>query len=275
MRAPDYLLKKGITSLVCVGDGRQSGTSGSPSILNASPEAASNGPLALIETGDRVVLDLNEGRLDLLVDDAELQRRRDALAARGGYRYPESQTPWQEIQREPRRRARDRRRPRAGGQVPAHRADHGRAARQPLSARDRDQSALPASADRRPGGAVLAGAVGRVHGRSRFSARAPRTCSPPSPRSIASAPSRRRRLAPTKRQGPAGFGPPVRSDQHRDRAAIGRGGRGVAGADVEQPPRGPAPPPRCGYVRRSSRPRACASAWVARSPSSRSQFSAA
>ena len=55
MRAPDYLLKQGITSLVCVGDGRQSGTSGSPSILNASPEAASGGGLALIETGDRVV----------------------------------------------------------------------------------------------------------------------------------------------------------------------------------------------------------------------------
>ncbi len=99
MRAPDYLLKKGITSLVCIGDGRQSGTSGSPSILNASPEAASNGPLALIVTGDRVVLDLNAGRLDLLVDDDELQRRRDALVSDGGYHYPASQTPWQEIQR--------------------------------------------------------------------------------------------------------------------------------------------------------------------------------
>ncbi len=99
MRAPDYLLKKGVTSLVCIGDGRQSGTSGSPSILNASPEAASNGALAIVETGDRVVLDLAAGRLDLLVDDAELQRRRDALVAEGGYRYPESQTPWQEIQR--------------------------------------------------------------------------------------------------------------------------------------------------------------------------------
>jgi dihydroxy-acid dehydratase len=99
MRAPDYLLKKGITSLVCIGDGRQSGTSGSPSILNASPEAASNGALAIIETGDRVVLDLNEGRLDLLVDEAELQRRRDVLTTAGGYHYPASQTPWQEIQR--------------------------------------------------------------------------------------------------------------------------------------------------------------------------------
>jgi dihydroxy-acid dehydratase len=99
MRAPDYLLKKGVTALVCIGDGRQSGTSGSPSILNGSPEAASNGPLALIETGDRVVLDLDAGRLDLLVDEAELQRRREALLTDGGYHYPESQTPWQEIQR--------------------------------------------------------------------------------------------------------------------------------------------------------------------------------
>jgi dihydroxy-acid dehydratase len=99
MRAPDYLLKQGVTSLVCVGDGRQSGTSGSPSILNASPEAASGGGLALIETGDRVVLDLNAGRLDLLVDEAELARRRERLQEEGGYRYPDHQTPWQEIQR--------------------------------------------------------------------------------------------------------------------------------------------------------------------------------
>ncbi len=99
MRAPDYLLKKGVRSLVCVGDGRQSGTSGSPSILNASPEAATGGGLALIETGDRVVLDLNSGRLDLLVPDAELAARRARLDAAGGYRYPDHQTPWQEIQR--------------------------------------------------------------------------------------------------------------------------------------------------------------------------------
>jgi dihydroxy-acid dehydratase len=99
MRAPDYLLKQGVTSLVCVGDGRQSGTSGSPSILNASPEAASMGGLALIETGDRVVLDLNDGRLDVLLDDAELAARRARLEAAGGYAYPGHQTPWQEIQR--------------------------------------------------------------------------------------------------------------------------------------------------------------------------------
>jgi dihydroxy-acid dehydratase len=99
LRAPDYLLKQGVTSLVCVGDGRQSGTSGSPSILNASPEAASGGGLALIETGDRVALDLNKGTLNILVDDAELARRRSALEAAGGYQYPAHQTPWQEIQR--------------------------------------------------------------------------------------------------------------------------------------------------------------------------------
>ncbi len=99
MRAPDYLLKQGITSLVCVGDGRQSGTSGSPSILNASPEAASGGGLALLVTGDHVLLDLNIGRLDVLVDDATLAARRAALDGAGGYRYPAHQTPWQEIQR--------------------------------------------------------------------------------------------------------------------------------------------------------------------------------
>ncbi len=99
MRAPDYLLKQGIHSLVCIGDGRQSGTSGSPSILNGSPEAASGGALAVVRTGDRVVLDLNASRLDLLIDDAELARRRTALEEAGGYAYPAHQTPWQEIQR--------------------------------------------------------------------------------------------------------------------------------------------------------------------------------
>ena len=99
MRAPDYLLKKGINSLVCVGDGRQSGTSGSPSILNASPEAASGGALALLRNGDRVKLDLESGRLDVLVDEAEIAKRRKAFDDGGGYRYPESQTPWQQIQR--------------------------------------------------------------------------------------------------------------------------------------------------------------------------------
>jgi dihydroxy-acid dehydratase len=99
MRPPDYLIRRGIASLPCIGDGRQSGTSASPSILNASPEAAAGGGLALLRTGDRLRVDLGAGRVDLLVPEAELAARRDALAASGGYRYPASQTPWQEIQR--------------------------------------------------------------------------------------------------------------------------------------------------------------------------------
>ena len=99
MRAPDYLLKRGIHSLPCIGDGRQSGTSGSPSILNASPEAAAGGGLALLRTGDRVRIDLGKGTANILIDDAELQKRRAELEAAGGYKYPPHQTPWQEIQR--------------------------------------------------------------------------------------------------------------------------------------------------------------------------------
>ncbi|CAN5418867.1 IlvD/Edd family dehydratase [soil metagenome] len=99
MRAPDYLLKKGVTALACIGDGRQSGTSGSPSILNASPEAATGGGLALLQTGDRVRIDLKKRTANILVSDEELARRRAALDAAGGYKYPASQTPWQEIQR--------------------------------------------------------------------------------------------------------------------------------------------------------------------------------
>jgi dihydroxy-acid dehydratase len=86
-------------SLPCIGDGRQSGTSGSPSILNSSPEAAANGGIALLKTGDRVRIDLRKGTGDILVSKAELARRRKALLRRGGYQYPPSQTPWQEIQR--------------------------------------------------------------------------------------------------------------------------------------------------------------------------------
>jgi dihydroxy-acid dehydratase len=99
MRAPDYLIKRGITALPCIGDGRQSGTSGSPSILNASPEAAAGGGLALLRTGDRVRIDLNKGTADILIPDAELAERRKALEDAGGYAYPPHQTPWQEIQR--------------------------------------------------------------------------------------------------------------------------------------------------------------------------------
>ena len=99
MRAPSYLIKKGITALPCIGDGRQSGTSGSPSILNASPEAATGGGLALVKTGDRVRIDLKKRTANMLVSDEELEKRRAALAASGGYKFPASQTPWQEIQR--------------------------------------------------------------------------------------------------------------------------------------------------------------------------------
>jgi dihydroxy-acid dehydratase len=99
MRPPAYLIKKGITALPCIGDGRQSGTSGSPSILNASPEAAAGGNLALLRTGDLVRIDLRRGEANMLVPDEELTRRRDELEASGGYPAPPSQTPWQEIQR--------------------------------------------------------------------------------------------------------------------------------------------------------------------------------
>jgi dihydroxy-acid dehydratase len=99
MQPPAALIKRGITALPCIGDGRQSGTSGSPSILNATPEAAVGGGLALLKTDDRVRVDLNKGIANILVSKAELGRRKAALQKRGGYKYPVSQTPWQEIQR--------------------------------------------------------------------------------------------------------------------------------------------------------------------------------
>ena len=99
MRPPAYLIREGVHSLPCIGDGRQSGTSGSPSILNASPEAAAGGGLAVLKTGDRVRVDLEKGTANILISDEELAARHAALKAAGGYRYPESQTPWQEIQR--------------------------------------------------------------------------------------------------------------------------------------------------------------------------------
>jgi dihydroxy-acid dehydratase len=99
MRPPAYLILDGIQSLPCIGDGRQSGTSGSPSILNASPEAAAGGTLALLRTGDRVRIDLKKSTADVLLDDDEIAARRAELEARGGFAYPASQTPWQEIQR--------------------------------------------------------------------------------------------------------------------------------------------------------------------------------
>jgi dihydroxy-acid dehydratase len=99
MRPPAHLIREGVTALACIGDGRQSGTSGSPSILNASPEAAAGGNLALLKTGDPVRVDLNTCRVDVLISDAELAERRTALEAAGGFQIPPSQTPWQELQR--------------------------------------------------------------------------------------------------------------------------------------------------------------------------------
>ena len=103
MQPPDALLKRGITELPTIGDGRQSGTSGSPSILNAAPEAAAGGGLALVRTGDRLRIDLNKRTADILVSEEELEKRRAELKsalADGGLDYvPHSQTPWQEIQR--------------------------------------------------------------------------------------------------------------------------------------------------------------------------------
>jgi dihydroxy-acid dehydratase len=99
MQPPARLIKQGITSLPCIGDGRQSGTSGSPSVLNASPEAAAGGGLALLRTGDRVRIDLNKGTADILISKAELEKRRRIFEKSGGYDFPANQTPWQEIQR--------------------------------------------------------------------------------------------------------------------------------------------------------------------------------
>ncbi|MGB3690282.1 MAG: IlvD/Edd family dehydratase [Jannaschia helgolandensis] len=98
MRPPSYLLKRDIHTLPCIGDGRQSGTSGSPSILNASPEAAVGGGLALVATGDRLRIDLGKGTADMLVDEETLAKRRAALPPHPF--TPDSETPWQEIFRD-------------------------------------------------------------------------------------------------------------------------------------------------------------------------------
>jgi len=99
MQPPAELIKKGIVELPCIGDGRQSGTSGSPSILNAAPEAAVGGGLALVRSGDRIRIDLGKGTADILISDEELAERKNALREAGGFAYPEHQSPWQEIQR--------------------------------------------------------------------------------------------------------------------------------------------------------------------------------
>jgi dihydroxy-acid dehydratase len=99
MRPPAALIKQGIRELPCIGDGRQSGTSGSPSILNASPEAATGGGLAIVKTGDKVRIDLNKRTADILISKDEYKKRQTALKGNGGFHMPEHQTPWQEIQR--------------------------------------------------------------------------------------------------------------------------------------------------------------------------------
>jgi dihydroxy-acid dehydratase len=99
MQPPAKLIKLGITELPCIGDGRQSGTSGSPSILNAAPEAAVMGGLALVRTNDIIRVDLIKCAVNLLVDNGELCRRRSKLKKEGGLSFPAHQTPWQEIQR--------------------------------------------------------------------------------------------------------------------------------------------------------------------------------
>jgi len=100
MQPPAALLVRGVHSLACIGDGRQSGTSGSPSILNASPEAAAGGGLAIVRTGDRIRVDLGLRSVNIVATEEELAERRLRLAATGGFDYPAAQTPWQEIQRD-------------------------------------------------------------------------------------------------------------------------------------------------------------------------------
>ncbi|WP_338596391.1 IlvD/Edd family dehydratase [Saccharopolyspora sp. SCSIO 74807] len=100
MQPPAALLGAGVEELPCMGDGRQSGTSGSPSILNAAPEAAAGGRLAILRTGDAVRVDLNAGRVDVLIGEDEITQRERELADAGGYPVRPHQTPWQQIYRE-------------------------------------------------------------------------------------------------------------------------------------------------------------------------------
>jgi dihydroxy-acid dehydratase len=95
MQPPDALLKRGIRSLPTIGDGRQSGTADSPSILNASPESAAGGGLAWLRTGDIIRIDFNQGRCDMLVEEAEIARRK----GEGIPAVPADATPWQRIYR--------------------------------------------------------------------------------------------------------------------------------------------------------------------------------
>ena len=96
MQPSDKLIKQGVIELPCIGDGRQSGTSGSPSILNASPESAVGGGLAWLRTGDTIRIDLNKFTADMIIDDQEIEQRKK----NGPPKYPDHQTPWQEIYRD-------------------------------------------------------------------------------------------------------------------------------------------------------------------------------
>ena len=96
MQPSDKLIKQGVIELPCIGDGRQSGTSGSPSILNASPESAVGGGLAWLRTGDTIRIDLNKFTADMIVDDQEIEQRKK----NGPPKHPDHQTPWQEIYRD-------------------------------------------------------------------------------------------------------------------------------------------------------------------------------
>ena len=95
MQPPDHLLKKGISALPCLGDGRQSGTSESASILNVSPEAAAGGKIAIIKNNDLVKVDLIEKRVDVMIDQSTIDERMQKIQ----FKFPANQTPWQEIAR--------------------------------------------------------------------------------------------------------------------------------------------------------------------------------
>jgi dihydroxy-acid dehydratase len=125
MRPPAHLIVDGVHELPCIGDGRQSGTSGSPSILNASPEAAAGGSLALLRTGDRVRIDLKQSRLDVLLSDDELAARRAELEAAGGYALSGVADPLAGDPALGGRPARRRHDPRGRRSLPADRPDRG------------------------------------------------------------------------------------------------------------------------------------------------------
>jgi dihydroxy-acid dehydratase len=99
LRPSGYLPKRGVSALPCIGDGRQSGKSASASILNASPEAAVGGGLAILRTEDRVRVDLRACKVNVLITYEQIAARRTALRDAGGFAIPPHQSPWQEMQR--------------------------------------------------------------------------------------------------------------------------------------------------------------------------------